>query len=56
MTRSSVADRVGAGLAYMPADRGSTALVKSMSIAENLMLRDSRRAPYARAPFFLGGG
>ena len=47
-----VAGRVGAGLAYMPADRASTALVKSMSIAENLMLRDSRRPPFARARFF----
>ena len=43
IARASVAERVDAGLAYMPADRGQTALVKSMSVAENLMLRDSRR-------------
>jgi ABC-type uncharacterized transport system ATPase subunit len=51
ITRSSVADRMTLGLAYMPADRSHVALVKSMSIGENLMLRDSRRAPYGRGPF-----
>jgi len=35
-------------MAYMPADRAHTALVRSMSVAENLMLRDCRRRPYAR--------
>jgi simple sugar transport system ATP-binding protein len=35
-----VAARVRAGLAYIPADRASTALVRRMSVAENLMLRD----------------
>ena len=48
ITRAAVAARTRAGLAYMPADRASTALVKGLSIAENLMLRDSRRAPYSR--------
>ena len=48
LTRASVGARVEAGLAYMPADRSATALVKRFSIAENLMLRDSGRAPYAR--------
>jgi len=51
LMRFSVAERVGAGLAYMPADRGQTALVKSMSVAENLMLRDSRRSPFASGAF-----
>ena len=40
-----------AGLAYMPADRGRTALVRTMSITDNLMLRDSDRAPFARGGF-----
>ena len=44
-------DRVRAGLAYMPADRGHTALVRTMSITDNLMLRDSDRPPYARGAF-----
>jgi ABC-type uncharacterized transport system ATPase subunit len=51
ITRASVADRVRAGLAYMPADRGHTALVRTMSITDNLMLRDSDRPPYARGAF-----
>eukprot|EP01037_Dinobryon_pediforme_P010663 gene10663-10735_t len=35
------------GLAYMPADRAQTGLVQSMTIGENLMLRDSGRMPYS---------
>jgi simple sugar transport system ATP-binding protein len=49
-THAAVAARVQAGMAYMPADRAHTALVRRMSVAENLMLRDSRRRPYARGP------
>lgn len=48
VTRAPVAARVRAGMAYMPADRSSTALVHNMSVAENLMLRDSDRPPYSR--------
>lgn len=51
VANASVAARVTAGMAYMPADRSSTALVRGMTIAENMMLRDSRRAPYARGLF-----
>jgi general nucleoside transport system ATP-binding protein len=50
VTRATVAERMKRGLAYMPADRAHTALVRSMSVAENLMLRDSARAPYGRGP------
>ena len=49
MTRASVAARAQAGLAYMPADRAMTALVRTMSVAENLMLRDGFLAPAAGA-------
>ncbi len=56
LVRASVAGRVGAGLAYMPADRGRTALVKAMSVAENLMLRDSRRPPFASGVFLSSAG
>jgi general nucleoside transport system ATP-binding protein len=56
LAQASVAGRVNAGLAYMPADRGQTALVKSMSVAENLMLRDSRRPPFATGPFLSPAG
>jgi simple sugar transport system ATP-binding protein len=48
ITHASVAARVAAGMAYMPADRGHRALVRGMTVAENLMLRDSRHEPYAR--------
>src|SRR4029078_3080090 len=48
ISRAPVAARVRAGMAYMPADRSSTALVRNMAVAENLMLRDSDRSPYGR--------
>ncbi|MCB8877627.1 ABC transporter ATP-binding protein [Acidisoma silvae] len=48
ITHASVSARMTAGLAYIPADRSSTALVRGMTIAANLMLRDSARPPYAR--------
>lgn len=48
ITDANAASRTRAGLAYMPADRSTTALVKSMTIAENLMLRDSHRQPFSR--------
>jgi ABC-type uncharacterized transport system ATPase subunit len=50
ITHAPVAARVRAGMAYMPADRAHTALVPNMSVAENLMLRDSSRPPYAHGP------
>jgi len=56
ITGASVAARVRAGLAYMPADRAQTALVRPMSIAENLMLRDSARAPYSRGTLLSDAG
>ena len=56
LMRLTVAERVEAGLAYMPADRSQTALVKSMSVAENLMLRDSRRSPFASGAFLSSAG
>ena len=46
ITLASAAGRVRAGLAYMPADRASTGLVRSLTVTENLMLRDSGHAPY----------
>ena len=38
-------DAPTAGLAYIPADRSGTSLVQSMSIADNLALRDVARLP-----------
>ncbi len=45
---SGVGARMRAGLAYIPADRAATSLVRNFTVAENLMLRDSARPPYAR--------
>jgi simple sugar transport system ATP-binding protein len=56
LSRSGIAGRVAAGIAYMPADRAQTSLVQSMTIAENLMLRDSARPPYARGVWLDRGG
>jgi ABC-type uncharacterized transport system ATPase subunit len=56
ISRASVASRTRSGMAYMPADRASTALVKSLPIRENLMLRDSNRPPYASGPFLSPAG
>jgi general nucleoside transport system ATP-binding protein len=56
LAHASVAGRIGAGLAYVPADRSQTALVKSMSVSENLMLRDSARPPFASGAFLSSAG
>jgi len=48
VTRAGVSERLVAGLAYIPADRGSTGLVAGMSIAENLALRDVGEPPHCR--------
>ena len=53
VTRHSVAERVRAGIAYIPADRSQTSLVQAMTVAENLALRDVRRRPYARGGVWL---
>ncbi len=47
ITRASVATRLRAGLAYMPADRAMTALVPGMTIEENLALRGKTTDPTA---------
>ena len=49
VTRQSVAARVAAGLSYIPPDRAQTSMVASMSIADNLALRDVKRRPFSRA-------
>jgi simple sugar transport system ATP-binding protein len=55
ITGASVAARVAAGMAYMPADRSSTALAPGFTIADNLMLRDKSPSSL-RARAFLGAG
>jgi ABC-type uncharacterized transport system ATPase subunit len=48
VTRKGVADRLRAGLAYIPVDRSTTSLVPGMTIAENLGLRDFAEPPLRR--------
>jgi ABC-type uncharacterized transport system ATPase subunit len=55
VAQASVAARMRAGVAYIPADRSATALVRRMSVAENLMLRDTSHLPYARGPLLVRG-
>ena len=55
VAHASVAARMRAGMAYIPADRSATALVRRMSVAENLMLRDSNHSPYAKGPLLVRG-
>ena len=38
---ATVAERMQAGLAYLPADRARTSLVRAMTIADNFFLRDT---------------
>jgi len=48
ITMLSAPERLERGLAYIPADRSSTSLVPSMSVADNLRLRDFARAPFSK--------
>jgi len=48
ITFMPVADRLAAGLAYIPVDRATTSLVPAMSVADNLALREFDRTPFAR--------
>jgi ABC-type uncharacterized transport system ATPase subunit len=48
LTRTAVSDRLAAGLAYIPVDRGTTGLVPGMTIEENLGLRDFNFPPLRR--------
>jgi simple sugar transport system ATP-binding protein len=50
VTAGGVAARRGAGLAHVPADRGSTGLVGEMTVAENLALRAFDEPPLRRGP------
>jgi simple sugar transport system ATP-binding protein len=51
VTQASVRQRLAAGLAHIPADRGTTGLIGAMTIAENLALRESDAPPFRRGPW-----
>jgi ABC-type uncharacterized transport system ATPase subunit len=52
LTKATVSERLVAGLAYIPVDRGTTGLVPGMTIEENLGLRDFNLPPL-RSGFWL---
>lgn len=47
ITYTNALERVQAGIAYVPADRQNASLVQSMSVADNLLLRDFARRPFS---------
>jgi simple sugar transport system ATP-binding protein len=55
VTAGGVAARRAAGLAHVPADRGTTGLVAEMTIAENLALRGFDDPPLCRGPWLDAG-
>jgi general nucleoside transport system ATP-binding protein len=55
VTDGGVAARRAAGLAHIPADRGTTGLVADMTIAENLALRAFDEPPLRRGPWLDAG-
>jgi general nucleoside transport system ATP-binding protein len=51
VTQLGASGRIAAGLAYIPADRGTISLVPSMTIAENLALRDIAQPAFSTGPW-----
>jgi len=51
VTGHSPAQRIAAGQAYIPEERMREGAIKEFSVAENLILQDHGRAPYARHTF-----
>ena len=49
VTDLTVRQRYHSGIAYISDDRLSDSLIVAMNVAENLLLRDFRRAPFSRA-------
>ena len=47
ITKSSVRQRVEAGIAYIPQDRQQDGLVLDFSVAENFILRDVAKSPFS---------
>ena len=52
ITTTSTAELIPLGSAYIPEERMRDGMIKDFSVAENLILRDHHRPPYARAGFF----
>jgi simple sugar transport system ATP-binding protein len=54
VTRGGVEARLASGLGHVPADRGAEGLVREMTVAENLALRDFDAPPLRRGPWLDG--
>jgi len=54
VTLGGVAARLASGLGHVPADRGTEGLVREMTVAENLALRDFDSPPLRRGPWLDG--
>ena len=47
VTKATAAERVAFGLSYIPEERNRDGMIRDFSVADNLILRESGRAPYA---------
>ena len=52
ITGAPTATLIERGLAYIPEERMRDGMIKDFTVAENLILRDHHREPYARSGFF----
>ncbi|RME62818.1 MAG: ABC transporter ATP-binding protein [Caldilineae bacterium] len=51
ITGQPTAERIAAGLAYIPEERMHDGVIREFSVAENLILQDHTRPPYSRGIF-----
>lgn len=51
VTRDQPAQRIAYGLAYIPEERNRDGMIKEFTIAENLILRENHKPPYANWGF-----
>jgi simple sugar transport system ATP-binding protein len=51
VTRTSPAERIAAGQSYIPEERMREGAIKDFSVADNFILEDHARRPYARGIF-----
>ncbi len=56
ITHTSAADRIGAGVGYIPEERMHDAVIKDFTVAENLVLRDLAAPSVARGGFLQFNG
>lgn len=52
ITNASPLERIAAGLSYIPEERMKEGAIRDFSVADNLILQDHDKPPYARGIFF----